>query len=77
MPDKDSNNKIPIGFKLRHTLQHTLAWSKSTIKVYGNFVKEPLYFATLFELILTLYQIPFEHQAVNDLRESLRVQAER
>jgi hypothetical protein len=41
-------------------------------KVYGSFLQDRLYFATLFDLILTLYRIPFEHPAVSDLRESLR-----
>ena len=41
-------------------------------KVRGNFLQETLYFATLFDLILTLYRIPFEHPAVSDLRDSLR-----
>jgi TIR domain len=46
-------------------------------KVYGNFLDERLYFASLFDLILTLYRIPFEHPAVSDLRDSLRAGAER
>jgi hypothetical protein len=46
-------------------------------KVYGNFLDERLYFASLFDLILTLYRIRFEHPAVSDLRESLRAGAER
>jgi hypothetical protein len=46
-------------------------------KVYGNFVDERLYFASLFDLILTLYRIPFEHPAVSDLRDALRAGAER
>jgi small GTP-binding protein len=41
-------------------------------KVYGSFLQETLYFATLFDLILTLYRISFEHPAVSDLRDSLR-----
>ena len=45
-------------------------------KVYGDFLEERLYFVTLFDLILTLYQIPFSHMAVSDLRESLRANAE-
>ncbi|HEV3468375.1 MAG TPA: GTP-binding protein [Pyrinomonadaceae bacterium] len=46
-------------------------------KVYGNFLDEKLYFASLFDLILTLYRIPFAHPAVSDLRDSLRAGAER
>jgi hypothetical protein len=46
-------------------------------RVYGNFLDEQFYFATLFDLILTLYRIPFVHPAVSDLRESLRGGAER
>jgi hypothetical protein len=46
-------------------------------KVYGDFLKETLYFATLFDLILTLYRIHFEHPAVSDLRDALRAGAER
>ncbi len=41
-------------------------------KVYGSFLQETLYFAPLFDLILTLYRIDFKHRAVSDLRESLR-----
>jgi small GTP-binding protein len=44
---------------------------------YENFQDEGLYFASLFDLILTLYRIPFEHPAVSDLRDSLRAGAER
>ena len=46
-------------------------------KVYGSFIEESLYFPTLFDLILTLYRIPFEHPAVSDLRDNLRAGAER
>jgi hypothetical protein len=46
-------------------------------KVRGSFLQETFYFATLFDLILTLYRIPFQHPAVSDLRESLRAGAER
>lgn len=46
-------------------------------RVYGNFLDEQFYFATLFDLILTLYRIPFVHPAVNDLRDSLRAGGER
>ena len=46
-------------------------------RVYGNFTQEKLYFATLFDLVLTLYRIPFGHPAVSDLRWSLHNNAER
>jgi hypothetical protein len=39
-------------------------------KFYADFRLESHYFATLFDLILTLYRIPFDHDAVKDLRES-------
>lgn len=41
-------------------------------RVHADFRWQELYFATLFDLILTLHRIPFESQAVADLRESLR-----
>lgn len=41
-------------------------------KVYADFREEEFYFYTLFDLILTLYRIPFGHPAVSDLRNSLR-----
>lgn len=40
-------------------------------RVWGDFRREEAYFATLFDLVLTLWKIPFRHQAVADLRESL------
>ena len=46
-------------------------------KGYSNFVREELYFPSLFDLILTLYRIPFNHSAVEDLRDTLRSGAER
>jgi hypothetical protein len=46
-------------------------------KVYGSFLDENLYFPSLFDLILTLYRIPFGHPAVSDLRESLRAGTDR
>lgn len=46
-------------------------------KVYGSFVEEESYFPSLFDLILTLYQIRFDHPAVEDLRDALRSGAER
>jgi small GTP-binding protein len=45
-------------------------------RVRGDFLQEGLYFASLFDLVPTLYRIPFEHAAVSDLRESLRGGAE-
>lgn len=41
-------------------------------RVFADFRSEEAYFATLFDLILTLYKIPFDSQAVADLRETLR-----
>ena len=41
-------------------------------KVYADFRRDDLYFPSLFDLILTLYGIPFEHPAVADLRDSMR-----
>ncbi|HEX8293342.1 MAG TPA: hypothetical protein VF570_16395 [Pyrinomonadaceae bacterium] len=46
-------------------------------KVYGRFVEEEAYFPSLFDLVLTLYRIPFQHPAVEDLRDALRSGAER
>jgi hypothetical protein len=41
------------------------------IKVHGDFRDDSNYFTTAFDLILDLYSIPHQHQAVADLRESL------
>jgi small GTP-binding protein len=41
-------------------------------RVYADFRDELVYFATAFDLILSLYQLPPNHPAVADLRESLR-----
>jgi small GTP-binding protein len=41
-------------------------------KVYADFRRDDLYFPSLFDLILTLYGIRFEHPAVADLRDDLR-----
>jgi hypothetical protein len=38
---------------------------------YADFRREAVYFAKLFDLILTLYSIPFESPAVADLRDAL------
>ena len=43
-------------------------------RVYADFRDEPSYFTTAFDLILSLYQLPPNHPAVADLRESLRGQ---
>lgn len=40
--------------------------------VYADFRDERAYFAAAFDLILSIYNIPFNHQAVADLREKLR-----
>jgi TIR domain len=41
-------------------------------RVYGDFRNEGAYFTVAFDLILDLYKIPHQDQAVADLRESLR-----
>jgi small GTP-binding protein len=41
-------------------------------RVYADFRDELAYFATAFDLILSLYQLPPNHPVVTDLRESLR-----
>jgi len=41
-------------------------------RVYADFRDELAYFTTAFDLILSLYQLPPNHPAVADLRESLR-----
>ena len=41
-------------------------------RVYADFREERTYFATAFDLILSLYQLPPNHPVVADLRESLR-----
>jgi WD40 repeat protein/GTPase SAR1 family protein len=40
-------------------------------RVYGDFRQEELYFIGLFDLVLSLYQVPFEHPVVQDLRAQL------
>ena len=40
--------------------------------IHADFRDEPAYFTTAFDLILSLYQLPPNHPAVADLRESLR-----
>ena len=40
-------------------------------RVYGDFRKDEAYFTTAFDLILNLYQLPPNHPALSDLRESL------
>jgi len=41
-------------------------------RVYADFRDESAYFTAAFDLILSLYQLPPNHAAVADLRESLR-----
>jgi hypothetical protein len=41
-------------------------------RVYADFRNELAYFATAFDLILSLYQLPPNHPVVAGLRESLR-----
>jgi hypothetical protein len=40
-------------------------------RVYADFGESSAYFATVFDLTLSLYKIPPNHQAVADLRETL------
>jgi hypothetical protein len=40
-------------------------------RVFADFRNEEAYFRTAFDLILSLYQLPPNHPAVSDLRESL------
>jgi small GTP-binding protein len=42
------------------------------LKVFADFRRDEDYFATLFDLILTVYEIPFGDPGVADLRQSLR-----
>ncbi|TLU85868.1 MAG: hypothetical protein FDX21_04745 [Chlorobium sp.] len=39
--------------------------------IYTDFRNDSAYFTTVFDLILTIYQLPPNHPAVADLRESL------
>jgi hypothetical protein len=41
-------------------------------RVHADFRDEPAYFATAFDLILSLYRLPPTDPAVADVRESLR-----
>ncbi|HYX26742.1 MAG TPA: toll/interleukin-1 receptor domain-containing protein, partial [Thermoanaerobaculia bacterium] len=41
-------------------------------RVHADFLREEQYFASLFDLALILYRIPFDHRAVADKREALR-----
>ena len=41
-------------------------------RVYANFKREEDYLTTLFDLVLTLYAIPFDDPLVRDLREKLQ-----
>ena len=43
-------------------------------RVYADFRKVETYFDTVFELILSLYQIPPRHSVADDLRNSLRAE---
>jgi hypothetical protein len=45
-------------------------------KVRGDFTQEEYYFVTLFDLVLTILQIPFDDPIVRDLREKLRDEAQ-
>jgi hypothetical protein len=41
-------------------------------RVYGDFREEHTYFTALFDLVLTIFQIPFDHPTVKELRELLQ-----
>lgn len=41
-------------------------------RVYADFRNETMYFTSVFNLILSLYQLPPNHPSVTDLRDSLR-----
>ena len=72
MPKKRAR-KIPPGFPL--LLAGNARASLPTLlrgRVFGDFRRAESYFATLFDLILTLYRIDFSHPAVSDLRDALR-----
>jgi small GTP-binding protein len=43
-----------------------------TGRVYGDFREAKNYFTVMFDVILSLYEIPMNHQAVADIRASLR-----
>jgi len=45
-------------------------------RVYGDFRQEQMYFVSLFDLVLTLYNVPFDHPIVLDLRINLRTEAQ-
>ena len=44
-------------------------------RVYANFTREEYYLVNLFDLVLTLYHIPFGDLLVRDLRDKLREEA--
>jgi hypothetical protein len=43
--------------------------------VFIDFRKEELYFVKLFDLILTLHEIPFDDRAIENERESMQIEA--
>lgn len=45
-------------------------------RVYGDFTQEEFYFVTLFNLVLTLYRIPFDDALVRDLQIKLKEDAQ-
>ncbi|HEY7403305.1 MAG TPA: TIR domain-containing protein [Candidatus Angelobacter sp.] len=47
-----------------------------TKRVYADFREAKNYFRMMFDLILSLYQIPVDHQAVVDIRASMRKTAQ-
>ncbi|GAC1354272.1 MAG: hypothetical protein NVSMB38_32280 [Ktedonobacteraceae bacterium] len=56
--------------------EHTSLSPLMRRRVYGDFRKEEMYFVTLFDLLLTLYNVPFEDQIVQDLRFRLREESQ-
>ncbi len=45
-------------------------------RVYGDFRQEKGYFVSLFDLVLTIYRVPFDDPIVRDLRVKLREEAQ-
>jgi len=43
-------------------------------RVYGDFRTEKKYFESIFDLILTLYDIPFDNPPIIDLRKSMQIE---
>ena len=56
--------------------QHTSLPPLLQGKVRADFTREEYYFVTLFDLVLTILQIPFDDPIVRDLRVKLREEAQ-